>query len=439
MRYSVIAAIALLSLGTVPQVLANGAAWNPGTTAGLPGPVQQSDLVLEEEFVDIGRGKNHVERIVSATFRVKNPTNREISTVMGFPVDYKEYVERGGEGFLAHFAKSVSVMVDGRAIPLSVSKDKGNAYSAVIMWSMSFAARKYTEFKVEYPVRVSDKGADNPDYATGGGGSDSTITFRYITHTGAYWAGDIGKAVFRYCDTNIDDRIYREPHVSKKEWNAEGTSLETAYWDLDVKPQPYTIDAENKCILWERTKWKPRKPQDDIELRLRKGEYTYTYGGEKEEGPREFKYQDTFNAWCGNSDHGKRAPQFAELMALDVNKIEDLYADLERKAYYHPDKPPVDAAKHSGDDSYDPDVFARLPSHLKSDFQMKFLRYLRNYFYAVHSHVFKSADLAECFQGVLQRKTWQPLEKRNVEWIKEKEQEVVEFNRSAWEGLRPIK
>ena len=60
-------------------VFGNGAVWNEGFHGGVPGPIKQLELYLEREHVLIN------DRVV-AIFWVKNPTTKDITTAMGFPL-----------------------------------------------------------------------------------------------------------------------------------------------------------------------------------------------------------------------------------------------------------------------------------------------------------------------------------------------------------------
>lgn len=430
--------VILIMIFTVRHAYANGAVWNPGTITGTPGPVKQSALILEEERVDIENGTNHIERIVTAWFKVRNPTKKPITVIMGFPIDYSNVQKKGDEGYLGSFVGKVNVKVDGEQKSPVVKHDLGKNYSAVILWNMTFPPGRSTEFEVTYPARMDEDARDEPDYETGGGGSTSIRVFRYITHTGAFWAGPIGKATINYCDKYISPDLYNEEHHASFEWSEDGQEERSVVWDFDMKPKPYHVDIEKRCIVWNREQWVPKKPDDDIEIKVYERNYTTIYKTRDSMPPSdELKIGrvDYLRLWCGIDAHGRKGQQVADIYGVADKRIGiELYLDIEKKAYYYPVNPPV--YRNANEQPSDSTSLDAMPTHLKSDFELILLRYLRNYLYAIHGHQFKSADLAECFQGIKSRRMWTDVEKWNVEWLVDYEKQIKELNTWSWEKIK---
>lgn len=371
---------------------ANGAVWNPGTVVGSLGPIKQSNLILSREHVIFYDDYYEKKQRVHATFWIYNPTQRNIAATMGFPIDYSEAMakwgEQSGKQYEKYFAKEFRVSVDGEKVLAKSSKDYHGVYSLVFLWDMTFPAKKAVEMLVEYPLMASSKGED---------GEDSSFykeTFRYITHTGAYWAKPIQQATFEYCDEYFISTILESPSgkASKAEDFEQTSWREETWW---VKPKPYVVNKENKCIVWKRSNWTPVK-DDDIEV----GKTIRTYSTTASP----FLPSAYLERWCSGGEVSSYK-QFGEIVDIRTTMFtEDYFNSIQKKAFFFPD-----SAESSGS--------ASVNVSLSMDIQTLLLRYLRNYIYAVHGHQFKDQQLAACFNNVKTDDNWTAVEKSNVDVI----------------------
>ena len=244
------------------HVEANGAVWNAGTVVGSLGPLKQSDLVLSRQHVIFHDGSLGEKSGVRAQFRIFNPTKRTITVAIGFPIDYSGAIERSGgdwkKQYDESYAKEFTVKVNGKKVPVSSSRDFYGVYSLMFSWDMTFLPRKTVEVVVEYPHNAYVNGGD------GEGRSYYKKIFRYLTHTGAYWAKPIGQAVFEYCSHDIVGLMHRSPEKSESPTERGTTTSwrDETWW---VLPDRYEVNEKTKCIVWKRAKWMPTK-DDDIEV-----------------------------------------------------------------------------------------------------------------------------------------------------------------------------
>jgi hypothetical protein len=274
---------------------------------------------------------------------------------------------------------------------------------------MSFPAMKTTKYTVEYPLKVSEKGEDE-ELGSSHGGSEYSRSFKYITHTGAYWAKPIHKATFEYCSDSLVKFMLRVP--SGETTNDQSTpnlySTSTDGWS--VQPKPYEINAEKSCIVWTRENWQPKKQIDDIKVST----YSRSYSEEREE----LKPDMLLRNWCGTSSYGDKAPHLAEYLNITEKKItSEMYYSIRQIAYFYP--------ANKMNKQFD-EKASEVPAGIGNAYQSLLLWYLRNYIYAVHGHVFKDQQLAQCFQNVIKSASTQlsGVEKWNVDWLLDYEKQL---------------
>lgn len=372
---------------------ANGAVWNPGTIGGSLGPVKQSDLVLTKEHVTFYDDVNYNTPHVAAHFRIFNPTKTNLAVTMGFPIDYSEALRKWGEQserqYVEYFTKEFNVRVNGEKVPVRQSKDASGVYSLVFLWDILFPQQKTIEISVEYPFKASEHGADGED------SSSYERVFRYITHTGAYWAKPIQQATFEYCSDNFMSIMLDSPSgsSSKPEDIAKTTWRDVSWW---VKPKPYNVDRAAKCIIWKRSNWTPVKGADDIEV----GNTYRIYGVVA----NPFLPSAYLDRWCGKGEN-TNYKQFGEKVGIRSTPFSDEYFNsLKKKAFFYPE---TEESSESNDGTVS----------LSNEINALLLRYLRNYIYAVHGHQFKDQQLASCFSSIKHADQWTDIEKSNVEAI----------------------
>ncbi len=395
--------IVLLCLFLLPgNARGNGAAWSSGVASAPPRPLKQNDLLLIKEHVVFKDGD------VEARFWVNNPTKKQIHVTMGFPLEYKSYVQDKArvQEYTKQLLDKFDVEVDGEDVEARLTNDMTNDYPIVINWEMDYPSQTVTEFAVSYPMHSSQGGSDNP-----GIGSDWSQSFRYITHTGAYWAGPIKEALFEYCDKGAP-LLQRSPSGHEQYWS-DGGNKET-WASVNVSPSPYRL--KDGCVIWERRDWTPTQ---DIAIE-NKGGYSH-YRPESQE--------DIFDKWCGLSkDNEYKGKQFAALVKLaEIPLTKATYAKLIDESHQYL----TGESERCNGDWCDP--FYEYPQHLKTDYELILLRYLRNSIFAQHGYAFKDDQLKKCFANVQQKSpNLSTVEKANLEFIQSLETQIKITNKKAW-------
>ena len=380
----------------------NGAAWSSGVASAPPRPLKQNDLLLIKEHVVFKNGE------VEARFWVKNPTKNQIHVTMGFPLEYKSYVQdkAGMEEYTKQLLDKFDVKVNGEAVEARLTKDMTNDYPIVINWEMNYPPQKVTEFAVSYPMHSSRGGSDNP-----GIGSDWSESFRYITHTGSYWAGPIKEALFEYCDKGASV-LQQNPSGHEQYWSDGGNKRIWA--SVNISPSPYRM--KDGCVVWERKDWIPTQ---DIAIE-NKGGYSH-YRPESQE--------EILDKWCGLSkDNDYKGKQFSTSVKLaEIPLTKSSYKKLIDESHQYL----TGESERCNGDWCDP--FYEYPQHLKTDYELILLRYLRNSIFAQHGYPFKDEQLKQCFvQTQTNGQTLNTVEKANVNFIQSLEKEVDKINKNAW-------
>lgn len=420
---------------------ANGAVWNSGVKPGSPGPIKVNDLVLIEEYVLFDTsGKK-----VSAQFWIYNPTNKDIHVTMGFPLrlsaDSPNYQSR--EEYLAEFSRNFRVEVNDVTVSTKYILEESIRYPIVFTWDMTFPARKTTEYTVQYPLTFSIDEADH-ELGSGRSGYQLSRSFTYISHTGAYWAKPIKLAKFEYCDKGLVELMQRAPTgeiCTEKRDSSNDTSLVTTILDRwSVKPKPYKIDADKGCIVWTRKEWAPRISDDDIavstyhddtasedinklsfcQLLAELNEHPQPRPPKPPSIEKDAKLDDMFNKWCGVSGDSVKAKHFGATEKItEIKLTAEIFYNMWERAFYYPDGKP---SPQFGSQ------YAELPANIRAAFQVQLSRYLRNYIFAVHGHVFKDQHLAQCFQNISESSTTKlsGAEKWNVDWLLDYEKQFRE-------------
>ena len=97
--------------------------------------------------------------------------------------------------------------------------------------------------------------------------------------------------------------------------NSEKTSWRYDTWS--VKPEPYEIDKERGCVVWNRSNWTPAKGVDDIEVgkTIRTGSYSPVVSDaprarvnaevEDPGAANTFQPSEYLNRWCGEGQGEK--------------------------------------------------------------------------------------------------------------------------------------
>jgi hypothetical protein len=394
----------------------NGAAWKWPMPPGTPGPVRRAGLVLEREDVEFRHGRG------LARFWVRNNTERPVATAMGFPLavantrrENRRPPEAMAEDPTPEAAEAarlaIRVEVEGKAVPSFLKMSTVTEYPAVIGWKMTFAPRTRTAFSVSYPIRYGwFSGASTAPIPRDGG----TVAFRYITHTGAYWAGPIGEATLRFCDEKLI-KLYLEVPAGR-EWEHAGWTYGEVRWK--VGPSPFALDRQAGCLVWERKAWTPARGKDDLEVRV---EWSPPQGDLPEEGR-------LFDRWCG---------LYATVPGEGENESkrpDALYREVKRQlgAEMKVDLRALDAA---GFEKIERAAWARLrqnrrtltleeaPFHFRAMVRQRLLEYLRNYPYGVRDHAFKIERLRSCFSTVKgsRKGPLTSVERANLRFVTEEE------------------
>ena len=394
------------------SAMSNITQWD-GAAAGGPGPVVQSKLELQREKVLFDKGKVH------ATFWVRNPTSEKITITMGFPVKFfgleADEKQNYTNDYTNKFLRSFEVRIGSVTVKPEFTKGKKGSYPYVYTWTMLFLPHSLIDFTVTYLMYPSHVGRP---------GAEDTRKFTYITHTGSNWAGPINTADLHFCDQGLLKFIRTPPG---EYWAENGMITYGISWE--VRPTPYSINEETSCIEWHRTNWKPVKNVDDIIVN-----YSFTSGTDYRSGgvepcwdgdcenvkePKNFDLEAIMDNWCKAGD----VTPFAETTSITQLNINDsIFDGIESDAYFR----------------YDPvfQTYNTLPEHLRTDYQLLLLRYLRNYIFARHGHKFKDERLGACFSGITQALTWNAAEKINVDWMLAKEKALKKINGRAWDSVR---
>ena len=318
---------------------ANGAAWNPGNISGAPGPIKQNDLILLKEYVLFDDDSNDQDKTVSAQFWIYNPTNKDIKITMGFPLYYNEIAERTSdnkyhEEYIQNFTNNFEVEVDDEKVNATPIANAIGPYTVVYTWEMSFPPMKTTEYSVEYPLAVSDRGADyGTDEDDTVGGSKQTRSFTYITHTGAYWAKPIHEATFEYCSASLIKFMGSAPDGETSEVRETAQTYYSQRRGWTVNPKPYEIDNEDHCIVWKRQDWLPKKKVDDIKVAT----YYESAGYNKKASVEDKIDQETLmNNWCGLSGEAKANHLGADTKILESDLTLKAFNAIGKKGYTYP-------------------------------------------------------------------------------------------------------
>lgn len=395
-KFCLVFLVMLCMLFPARRAIANGAAWHIGSEVSLPGPVKSSILELEKENVRIENDK------ITAKFWVFNPSDTSVTTEMGFPIGY--YVTDENEPSLKEYAdkfqKETVVTVDGNIITSNKNLNDKGKYPITITWSMTYAPKKITPFVVEYPI-------DKKRFS--GDGIGSSVEFRYITHTGAYWAKPIKEAVIEYVDKDLVEMITK--YHQGTYWNEDDDEILLKY---NIGPSPYIINEEESKLVWTRRDWTPKENLDDINVSV---SWHYSYDGrEVVKTFDEDDYQGEpspgfMDYWCGKIADEKQVPShFAEAIKLNKTQLtDDVWERIIKKAMFH---------KANPNRSYIMENFDML------DFQAQLSRYLRNYIAAEHGHKFKNPELRECFKSVVKRKNVSKFDGLNTVYLKKIESKV---------------
>lgn len=402
-KYSLILLIFALAIKiNLPDfAMANGAAWSPGVQTGTPHPVQQNDLILEKEHVLIKDGK------ITAKFWVYNPKNVDIKILIGFPVVGHREDLMSFEILKEHLlgdALEFSVTSDKQKLDTELLTDFKNEYPIVYTWEMAFPAKKTTEFTVEYKY-LPEEGTD--------GATIGSHSINYITHTGSFWAAPIMTAKFKYCNAEVVDFFNNYDNGKFSGWIDNGDAELT--FEATFYPEPYVIDLNKKCIIWQRENWKPKAQIDDIKINIfwNKKEYIGEDGFIRSR-------ERFFKGMCKHKKGTEQSIKFSGERVNEDKLLEILFNEINRQIYTFESK-------------VDPKAF---PEHIKTDLQLLVLRYFRNYIFALHGYNFKDEKFASCFKSVPQKKEWLEVEKENMDTIIKLEKKIEEENKVAWDKVK---
>lgn len=376
------------------SVMANGAVFELGSESSSPMPVKQGELYLKNEHVVFKDNK------VVARFWVQNPSNKDISVQMGFPLSHgyksedRPTKDEVKISFLEKISAKVKITSNGKSFPLTMNEQDKGSYRVTFLWEMSFPAEKLTEFTVEYPM--------DRTWGSGDGIGDNS-SFIYITHTGASWARPIEEAVFEYHDRDLVDFI--TSFYPGDWWENEDTQLEIKYV---VSPQPFKLDLDEGKIVWRRINWVPRKNKDDIRVAI---SWRYNVGAPKVD--TQTGDPSSFGLLCGDEYPGDagRSKHFAETTKLETVKYNQ--QTFQNEIFY-------EAYKYRK--RYE--AYPTISEHMIIAEQLEVLKYVRNYLAARHGHTFKDEGLAECFRNVKPKKSWSDAEKVNLQLIQELEKSL---------------
>jgi hypothetical protein len=251
--YSLLLFISILC--SAMPAFGNGAIWSPSSPSGVPRPIHDKDLLLVKEHVVM----RFIEWDVNATFWIENPTKKDISVTMGFPIEYESYVDHSSESldeYASQLLGKFRITVNGNEIKARVTKNYEDDYPVLFNWEMIFPANETTQFNVSYPIYGGHSGGARDN------ANEEKIFFSYVTHTGSYWAKPIGIATFEYCDPKSP--LLKEPSLKQVSLANNGRSKVTR--SLSLSPRPFRVDKERNCIVWERKNWSPEAGKDDIRI-----------------------------------------------------------------------------------------------------------------------------------------------------------------------------
>lgn len=403
--------IAVVTMIAFPSAaIANGIEWSLGVAGAQPGPVKQSALYLDEEYVVMDESK------VTAVFQVMNPSKHDIKTKMGFPLNRfmaagreDDYAKTfGPENFRECLPNDdVEVLVNGQKVSTTVTCAPKGDYSTVINWTMSYPANKVTQFTVKYPHSGSSLG--------GGEGSHVSDTkyWSYIVHTGAFWAKPIGKAQFQFCGEPV--KSYCKDPSGITTWDADG-SRQYNKRVVSIKPKHTLVDCKSNCIIWNRSNWTPVKADDiDVAYEITSQGFYDAYKGFDPE-------IDLMSLACVKKEiegkqENKHIGELAQISTTILNDeiIEDIYWSVENQSA----------------------LAADTPDHVMVIRRLALYRYLRNWIAAVHGHEFKDSKLKECFETVKKESSpYSSVELKNLEFLKKQEEIWSEKRKLLWDNIK---
>ncbi len=442
------AIIVLLVLTWTENVFANGAAgWEVDRT-GTPGPIKQNDLILEREHVVFDKkdlSKNEGESLVKARFWIRNPTSKDITVKMGFPVNRKgDMADMSGNWESKELLENFHLKINGKKTPTDSNVFKHGEYRIVHTWEMTFAADSVTQYAVEYPLIESGNQADV---------IGSSSTFEYITHTGSFWAQPIQKATFEYCSDRLFQRLSPDHKTPAYYWSEPTVQIELI---LEVRPTPDEFDRKRNCIVWNRENWTPKKDSDDIRVTVKAWDYQQSIimlGGECGINPCLVSTDMTMKYLCnefrgciffqqGNIEKLTSGFDMGSRLSLSDRKLSNQVFDEIRNSVYDSlhlshnneegllDDPEYKISRLPAYKHYD-----EAPDHLKFLFEVHLLRYMRNYIAAQHGHEFEDPQLKKCFEGIPRKTEVSDVERHNLTFILQREKIVKEENEKAWKKI----
>lgn len=177
-----------LSWICVGQAIANDASFG-GDAAGLT-PISETrvrmvseDIVIQEVGASRGWSGNHWE--IRARYIFENTSKEAVSTTVGFPERKCEFSERCRGAYTFHHMKTT---IDGEPVEMRVgsAKDKlpdGLKLGRVHLFELDIAPGARATVEHAYDMDISSS-------------NDGTRWLTYVTKTGTFWQGNIGRARF---------------------------------------------------------------------------------------------------------------------------------------------------------------------------------------------------------------------------------------------------
>jgi len=135
--------------------------------------------------------------------------------------------------------------------------------------------------------------------------------------------------------------------------------------------------------------------------------------------------------WCGVNKNIQKG-HFAKQLNLDSKLFTEIEIEkLTKRSYVH-----ITGTKEDCNGDWC-DPFYDLPVHLKTDYQLLLLRYLRNSIIAKYGYQFKDENLQQCFSNISPAEgKLTDFEIENIKQIRKLESDIIEINNNTWQKIK---
>ena len=165
-------------------------------------PIKSSEIQLVDEDIDVFTNVNEFpgKASVTAVLRFKNLSDKDLTLLVGFPLD-KEYNDTTEGEYYSTKQLDFKVEVNGNKVHPRTFYDKQQERTWFV-WEQKFPAKKKVIIKHDYKVPTWGSNHIDPE------GYDIQY-FQYILTTGALWAGNIERATITiHFDKPLNTKYY---------------------------------------------------------------------------------------------------------------------------------------------------------------------------------------------------------------------------------------